>query len=327
MRYLAILEKLPPLSRAALGTDYYGKTIPEPLAMRLLDTYVQNGGNVIDTAHVYSDYLPGEKHMSEKVIGRWLAGSGAGSGAVICTKGGFPEIGDMHASRITEKQIGEDLAGSLDCLGVGKVGIYWLHRDDPSVSAGEIAEWMNRFYREGAFTYWGVSNWSSARIEEAVDYCAANGLEPPVCSQIKWSLAIPVPGSAGDDTLREMNESEYRWYLRSGMPVFAYSSQAKGFFPKLLKSGGAKPAGKAGDRYFSEENLRRFDVLRRVSEETGLTVAQLSAAWMTRPGTVPVIPILGAASAEQLAESLSGAAAELDPEIIAKHDLFRRDRI
>ena len=94
-----------------LGTDYYGKTIPSSTAVRLLNEFYEKGGRLIDTAHVYSDYLPGEKHMSEKVIGSWLAGANipAEKRPYIATKGGFPQLGDMHASRISYKEIRSDL--------------------------------------------------------------------------------------------------------------------------------------------------------------------------------------------------------------------------
>ncbi len=329
MRYGKLFEKLPPLSCVALGTDYYGKTIPEPDARGLMELYLKKGGNVIDTAHVYSDYLPGEKHMSEKVIGRWMKSEGTRQNVILCTKGGFPVIGDMHNSRIDRKNICEDLQESLECLQTEQIDIYWLHRDNPSVPVSEIAGWMDEFQKSGAFKYWGVSNWKFSRIEEITAYCRESGLSGPVCSQIKWSLAVPNPGSAGDDTLAEMNEEEFRGYLAKPMPLFAYSSQAKGFFWKLRRTdaGVEDPGGKAGKRYYNEENIDRFAQLEALSKETGLSPGQLSIAWMTRPGSIPVVPIIGAHTPEQLTDSLAGAEAEISGGIAAKYDLFRRDRI
>ena len=330
MWYRRLFEKLTPASCVALGTDYYGKTIPETDADELLDAYTGAGGNVIDTAHVYSDYLPGEKHMSEKVIGRWMRSTGLRDRVIICTKGGFPEIGDMHASRISYRNIREDLQESLECLQADHVDIYWLHRDAPDVPVEEIACWMDEFHRSGAFTYWGVSNWKHGRIGEIREYCLKNGLEPPACSQIKWSCAVPNPGSAGDDTLAEMDAEEHGWYLSHPMPVFAYSSQAKGFFWKLLRDkNGAfvDPGGKAGKRYYNEENIARYAQLEALSEDTGLSPGQLSIAWMTRPGTIPVVPIIGARTVAQLSDSLAGAGMISGSAIAGKADLFRRDRL
>jgi aryl-alcohol dehydrogenase-like predicted oxidoreductase len=331
MKYVRVNENLPPLSCAALGTDYYGKTIPESDARRLLCRYLELGGNVVDTAHVYSDYLPGEKHMSEKVIGRWMKYYGTRENIVLSTKGGFPVVGDMHASRIDRVNLFSDADESLDCLRTDRVDIYWLHRDDPRVPVSEIAGWMDELYRKGYFTCWGVSNWKHGRIEEIVKYCREKGLRAPVCSQIKWSLALPNPGSAGDDTLAEMDEEEHGWYLQSRMPVFAYSSQAKGFFWKLRSSenrgGVSDPGGKAGKRYYNGENIVRYRMLEELSAETGLSPGQLSIAWMTRPGTIPTVPIIGARTVSQLEDSMAGAAAVIPDEIAEKNGLFRRDRL
>ena len=123
MKYSKIFKNLPRLSCVALGTDYYGKTIPESDARGLMDRYFELGGNVIDTAHVYSDYLPGEKHMSEKVIGRWMRDNDMRSRTILSTKGGFPVVGDMHASRIDRGNIFSDIAGSLECLRTDHIDI------------------------------------------------------------------------------------------------------------------------------------------------------------------------------------------------------------
>jgi len=332
MRYVKIVPELPRLSRVALGTDYYGKTIPEDLAYRFLDIYTEAGGNIIDTAHVYSDYLPGEKHMSEKVIGRWLRKSGCSENCAapfIATKGGFPEIGNMHASRISRQHIEEDLLESLECLGVKQVAIYWLHRDDPEIPAGEIVSWMEEFRARGLFKCWGVSNWRTGRIQEALDWSRKSGVRGPECSQIKWSLAAQTPGSDGDDTLVVMDRGEYSWYRENSFPVFAYSSQAKGFFSKLRRSengegeeGFIRPAGKAGIRYFNSENLAKYGELERLAGQTGLTVAQTAAAWMTQPRSVKVIPVIGASSEAQLKESLAGAGTLIEANIRKKYSIF-----
>ena len=331
MRYIKIIHGLPGFSRVALGTDYYGKTIPEDLAHRFLDIYAGEGGNIIDTAHVYSDYLPGEKHMSEKVIGRWLRRNGNnGSRPMIATKGGFPEIGNMHASRISKEQIGEDLRESLECLGVAQIDLYWLHRDDPAVPAEEIVNWMELFKKQGLFKCWGVSNWRTCRIREALDYSRRSGVRGPECSQIKWSLADQTPGSDGDDTLVIMDREEYRWYADNDFPVFAYSAQAKGFFSKLRRAsddisgecGFIRPAGKAGVRYFNRNNLDKFEEIEQISASTGLSVAQVALAWMTQPRAVRTVPVIGAGSEEQLRESLTGAGTLIEAKIRKKYRIF-----
>jgi len=295
-----------------LGTDYYGKTIPEDTACLLMDTFCERGGNLIDTAHVYSDYLPGEKHMSEKVIGRWLRKSGMdkalGNTFYIATKGGFPEIGDMHASRLSFREVQRDLEESLDCLKIDCIDLYWLHRDNPAVPAEEITEWMNLFLREGKIKNYGFSNWTSPRIDAACRYAVRRGLVSPAASQIRWSLAVATRNQQEDDTLVEMDATEYNWYRRRNFPVFAFSSQAKGFFSKIRKENGSYflPEGKAKTRYLNGTNLQTYEKLLKIAEKYRITVAQAALAWMLH-APFPVFPIVGCKTKEQLIESLQAA--------------------
>ena len=292
-----------------LGTDYYGKTIPEETAYDLMDTFCRNGGNLIDTAHVYSDYLPGEKHMSEKVIGRWLLKSGRqkdlGKSLYIATKGGFPVVGDMHASRISYKEIKSDLEESLECLQLGSVDLYWLHRDNTNVPADEIVAWMDEFVKSGKIKSYGFSNWSALRIKEAMEASNKNSYVPPVASQIRWSMATTEKEEREDDTLVEMDDSEYSFYKENEISVFAFSSQAKGFFAKLKKDGHdyIKPDGKAGARYFNQKNITTYEKLLPLCEKYEVSKMQASLAWLTY-APFPVFPIIGCKSVAQLEDSM-----------------------
>ena len=296
--------------RLVLGTDYYGKTIPEATAMRLLDAFYDKGGKIIDTAHVYSDYLPGEKHMSEKVIGRWFRNARFESSKrpYIATKGGFPEIGDMHASRISYKEIRSDLEESLECLGTECIDLYWLHRDNIQVNAGDITEWMNEFIKLGLIKSYGYSNWKAERIQMSVKYAAENGLTPPSASQIRWSLAVTRSDRQTDDTIVEMDAREYAWYKENQFPVFAFSSQAKGFFSKIKLEDGAYvlPGGKAGERYTSDLNMRTYARLSEICVKYGVSPAAAALSWLLH-APFPVFSIIGCRTEEQLSECMESA--------------------
>lgn len=297
------------MCRLVLGTDYYGKTIPEEDAYRLMDLFCDRGGSLIDTAHVYSDYLPGEKHMSEKVIGRWLKRIGnAGKGIYVATKGGFPEIGDMHASRLSYKNVKSDLDESLECLQKDCIDLYWLHRDNKEIPVGEMVHWMNDFLKTGKIKSYGFSNWNAGRIEEAQEFARKNGLEAPSASQIRWSIAETNIASREDDTLVDMDLTEYVWYKKSKMPVFAFSSQAKGFFAKLCKRNGEyiPPDGKAGKRYFNEKNIKKYETLLPICQKYGMSIMQGSLVWLLN-APFKVFPIVGSKTLEQLEDSMKAA--------------------
>lgn len=292
-----------------LGTDYYGKTIAEDTACNLMETFCANGGNIIDTAHVYSDYLPGEKHMSEKVIGRWLQKSGnikgLGKNIFIATKGAFPEIGNMHASRLSYKEIKKDMEESLECLQTDKIDLYWLHRDNLQIPAEEIVCWMDEFVKSGKIKNYGVSNWTGTRISEAQKAAKKLAKAAPVASQIRWSMAVTEKETREDDTLVEMDNDEYEFYKTSEMAIFAFSSQAKGFFAKLKKEDNQyiKPQGKAGDRYFNNKNIQTFEKLQKISEKYGISEMQASLAWLTY-AEFPAFPIIGCKTVAQLKDSM-----------------------
>ena len=306
MKKFVLGENGPEISCITLGTDYYGKTVPEELCFRLLDLYTELGGNTVDTAHVYSDYLPGEKHSSEKVIGKWLRTRNSRKGLVISTKGGFPELDDYHKSRITEKNIREDLWGSLECLGVDSVDIYWLHRDDESVPIGELVELLNEFRTAGLIGCYGFSNFSPRRVAAARGYARMHGLQGPEAVQIKWGYALTNPENIYDDTIREM-DGEYMSLLKEhNMPLFAYCSQAKGFFSKLRKKEDGSfemEPGKCRDRYYWQGNLDLYTSLEREAGLLGIRVAELAMRKMLE-SDFPVTLIVGSHTEEQLRLSM-----------------------
>lgn len=297
------------VSDIALGTDYYGKTVSRQQAFCLLDTYMEAGGNIVDTAHVYADYLPGERHSSEKTIGQWLRERGCRKKIIISSKGGFPILEDYHKSRLSYHEVLSDLEGSLECLGVDYIDLYWLHRDDERIEVGCLVEMLNDFKKKGMIRCFGASNFKSSRIAEANLYAEKHGLEGFCASQIKWGLATTAKNAEYDDTLQEMDDLHYRFHKETNFPLFAYASQAKGFFSKVFfnEQGNCDmPPGKCKDRYFCEENVTLYKKLYKLSEETGMPVAEIALRKMISE-SFPVTCIVGSKTQEHLKLSLSAA--------------------
>ena len=295
-----------PVSCITLGTDYYGKTIPREQAFELLDTYTGYGGRSIDTAHVYSDYLPGERHSSEKTIGEWLKSRRARQNVVLATKGGFPQLDDYSVSRLTPEEIRSDLEESLLCLGVDYVDIYWLHRDDPCKDCSMFIEVLEGFRKEGLIRSYGLSNFTASRVREADREAVKRGLGPVPAVQIKWGLAKTAPGRVYDKTLAEMDDGYFGFLEKSGKALFAYSSQAKGFFSKLKFDGEGNPLmepGKCRDRYFCAENVEIYKRLSGEARMRGMPVAELAMRKMLE-APFPVSLIVGSRTKEQLELSL-----------------------
>ena len=162
------------LGTAGAGIDWDGAEADE-----LLDAFLDLGGNLIDTARIYSDWIPPEIGRSERVIGEWLQRSGKRERIILMTKGGHPRFtspsDDLHISRMTRADMRGDIELSLTALHVETIDVYFYHRDNPAQPTAEEIETMEQFKQEGKLRYYACSNWSAARIREADAYCQANG--------------------------------------------------------------------------------------------------------------------------------------------------------
>ncbi|WP_407542278.1 aldo/keto reductase (plasmid) [Deinococcus radiomollis] len=301
----------------ALGTVPVGSTLDQAESFALLDAYVAGGGTFIDTARVYSDWLPGERNSSEKTIGRWLAarGSGLRDSLVLATKGGHPPMDDMRSGRLSNAEIRSDLEGSLRDLGVDHIDLYWLHRDDPSHPVEDIIDTFSGLVQAGQIRFYGASNWSPARIEAANRYAQAAGKPPFVANQMMWSLAEANPGSVTDDTLQEMDAATRELHRHTGLTALPYTSQALGFFGGRYARNGELPAAPAASRvqrtFFNGANFGRLDRVNEVAARLDWTPNQVALAYL-RAQSFPVFPIIGPRTLEQLSDSLAAGDLDLD---------------
>lgn len=316
MKRLSFSSMIPSVSRIALGCDHFGETTPREVAFQLLDLYITNGGNLLDTAMVYGQQVDEGPSTSEQTIGEWLRSTGLRKKIVIATKGGHPHIGRMHDSRLDWKSLSHDINQSLEQLGTDHVDLWLLHRDDPQIGVDEIVDMLDEFITAGLTYHVGASNWSFERIAEANDYAKQNGRRAFSASEIQWSLAVCTPEQWGDDTLACMNEASYKWYKKQQMPVLCFASQAKGLFSKIIAGKMDTLSERAKQRFLTEENLRRVDRCAKLSQELGVSPAAICLAYITSQN-LPSIAIVGSSKVEQLRDSLSLADLELDVQQLA----------
>jgi 1-deoxyxylulose-5-phosphate synthase len=286
------IDPLPqPLSRLALGTLGFS-TATRDRDYAVLDAWVEAGGTVIDTAHVYED---GD---AERVVGQWLRDRpGVRERLAIVTKGAHP---DSVRSRVTPEDIGRDLRDSLERLG-GPVDLYLLHRDDPAAEVGSLVDALDAHRRAGEIRAFGVSNWTLPRIEAANAYAAERGVGGICCNSPHLSLAVqneaPWPGclSATDPESRD-------WHARTGMTLLAWSSQAGGWF------GGAN--GESARIYDNAGNRERRARAEDLGRRRGVSANAVALAWvLAQP--FPTIAAIGPHSVEHLRESLDALDVEL----------------
>ncbi len=290
-----------PVSNIVLGTMYFGSRISQTQSERLLDTFVSMGGNQIDTARCYADWIPDGAGASEKAIGKWLSGRKRES-VFLGTKGGIKPRG-YNATRgdLSQENLEKDLKASLTALQTDYIDLYWLHRDDLRFSPGEIVERMNQWIRQGYIRYFGVSNWTAKRIMEANEYAASHGLSGAVASQIQYGLGICTPSDWGDSTIVCMDNSEYMAYEKLQIPVYGYSAQAEGYFPLYIRGGSGALGSDTRKKYDTPVNRIRADRLKQLMKKKQYSLSWIMAEYVLR-SSFPAMFIMGGSNESRMKE-------------------------
>lgn len=263
----------------ALGTMDFGGKIEEGKAREFMDAYMEIGGNFIDTARIYGDFVRGIQGGSEQVIGRWLEDRKCRGDIVLGTKGGHPDPTAMHTGRLSRAEVMDDMKCSLDNLRSDCVDIYWLHRDDESRPVRDILETLTEICEKGMAKHVGVSNWKPERIREAIACAGKHGLVEIAANQPQFSLARQVV--VEDDTLCQVDADTYKMHMELNLPCQPFSSQAKGFLAKMDAQGEDVLTDKARRRFLCEENLAVLQRAQALSKETDYSVGAISLAWLT----------------------------------------------
>src|SRR5262245_22704335 len=205
-----------------MGSMVFG-TEPERFenTSKLLDRFVEAGGTTVDTARVYG------RGSSERAFGEWLKQSGRRDQVVVIGKGAHHNQETM-VRRVTPEAIHEDITTSLTEMQLDSMEMYILHKDDPDAAVGPVVEALNEEVRDGRIKAFGGSSWSHQRIAEANAYAEAHGLQPFTVSSPNFALAVPnEPMWLGCVSIAGDAEA-LDWYGRTRMPIFAWSSQARG---------------------------------------------------------------------------------------------------
>lgn len=296
------------VSPLCLGGNRLGGELDRDRSFALLDAFVEQGGNFVDTAHVYADWRPdAERSCSEKTIGRWRTARGAGD-IVVATKIGHPPLGAAGSPRLDRASLRQDVLEALDNLGLSRLDLVYLHRDDPTRPAEEILGVLEELRREGRIAHYAASNWSGARLAEAGAAAHRHGWDGFRANQAEWSLAVRNPASVAADLLR-MDPAMIHWHRAGQVAAIPYSTQARGYFDKLAAD---KLDAATAASYDSEENRRRAHKLAALAERVGLSPTQAMLA-LFRLAPFPVIPVVGCRDAAQVASSFQGIAAALPP--------------
>ncbi|MDI1334632.1 MAG: aldo/keto reductase [Lacunisphaera sp.] len=294
------------VSPLCLGVMSLGTTIPEGDCFALLDRFVALGGNFLDTARIYSDWEPGEKRRSERILGDWLQARGHRVRLVLATKGAHAFIESLQTPRTSAAEIRDDLEGSLRTLRTDIIDLYWLHRDDVTRPVGHFVDLLNTFVREGKIRTFGGSNWSAARLRGANDYAKKSGQQGFSANQPLWCLGsaqarpFPYPG------LLKFDPAAYQFHRETGLAVVPYTAQAKGFYTKLARP----PADLTENIFHTPPNVAAAAVAGGIAQQRGVNLSAIVLAYLwSRP--FPVIPIVGCRTIAQLDDCVAALSVRL----------------
>ena len=283
----------------ALGGNVFGWTADAATSFRVLDALVDAGGTMIDTADVYSAWVPGHKGgESETVIGDWLKRDPAKRDRVIiATKVGF-------MAGLKPDTIAPACEASMARLGT-HVDLYYQHKDDEGVPLADSLAAFDALKEAGKIRAIGLSNFTAERVEQAIAACVDNGLTLPVALQPWYNL---VERARFEGALEMVCANQ-------GISVFPYYSLANGFLTGKYRSKddlGQSPRGLRSVEYLEGKGQRVLAALDEVAAETGAALATIALAWLKDKGPVTA-PIASATSLAQAGQLIAALTLELTP--------------
>lgn len=276
--------------RLVLGGNVFGHTARGEEAFAILDRFIAAGGTMIDTADVYSNWVPG--HVggeSETLLGTWLKRRGRRDDVLIATKVGYDKgLSATHIASAAE--------ASLRRLGTDRIDLYYAHKDDPETPLEETLTAFDRLVRDGKVRAVGASNYSADRLAEALNVSAQAGLARFTVLQPEYNL---MARTSYEGPLQQLS-------IDRQLGVLPYFGLASGFLTGKYRSGadlGKSVRGAGMRRYLDDRGFRVLAALDSVAAETGATPAQVALAWLAaQPGVTA--PIASATGVDQLEELL-----------------------
>ncbi len=291
-----------------LGTMTFGAEADEAMSHRILDAYAAAGGNLIDSADVYS------AGISEAIVGRWLAARpDEARRMLVATKARFPMAPGPNGLGTSRRHLGEALDASLGRLGVERIDLYQMHAWDALTPIEETLRFLDDAVRAGKIAYYGFSNYLGWQVTKAVHVARALGLAPPVTLQPQYNLLV-----------RDIEHEIVPACLDAGIGLLPWSPLGGGWlagkYARDVVPTGATRLGenpKRGMEAYAARNAdartwRIIDAVAAVAQARGLGQAEVALAWVRgRPAVTSVI--LGARTPEQLGENLKAADLVLEP--------------
>jgi aryl-alcohol dehydrogenase-like predicted oxidoreductase len=297
--------------RLVLGGNVFGWTACGEEAFRILDRFVEAGGTMIDTADVYSAWVPGHQGgESESLIGEWLRRRGSSAGVLIASK-----VGMLHrhgGGRLEPWRIEKAAEASLKRLGVETIDLYYAHQDDPDTPMEDVIEAFDRLVRAGKVRALGASNFTAERLGRALALAGEMGASRYEVLQNEYHLLE-----------RGKVEGELqRLCLAETVAILPFYGLASGYLTGKYRTEADYGKSIRGDRmgkYLEGRGPAVLAVLDDIAAKTGASQAQIALAWIAAQPAVAA-PIASARTPDQLEELIGAMALELSPSDLARLD-------
>ncbi len=301
MRYGAIPQSEKRISRLVMGCDNQPDIVH---AGAMWDHFFENGGNAFDTAYEYNDRL------QEKLLGQWLSDRGVREESFVIGKGG-------HTPYCTPEDLEQQLIETLEDLQTGYLDMYFMHRDNPQVPVGEFIDVLDRFHVAGAIRAFGGSNWSIARFEEAASYARQHGKQPMTALSNHFGLAeaVQLPWAGCEHAT---DEASKRWLSAEQVPLFAWASQARGFFARADRADTSD--AELVRCFYSDDNFERLDRCRALATELHVAPTAVALAYVLHQD-FPTFALFGPRSLAEMRTSMEAVEIELTSDQVAWLDL------
>lgn len=293
MKYGQVPKLDKKVSRLVMGVDNQGTMVH---AAAIFDGWFEAGGNAFDTSVIYG----GGAH--EKNLGHWMKNRGVRNDVVIIAKG-------CHTPDNFPSFLGKQLKISLERLQTDHADLYMMHRDNPEVPVGEWVEAANEQVKAGRIKAFGGSNWSLQRVADANDYAKKKGLQGFSLVSNNFSLArmvVPVWGGC----IHSSDAESRAWLAKTPLPLFAWSSQARGFFTERAHRDRALNDEEMNRCWYAEDNWQRRDRVLELAKKKNLLPINIALAYVLNQ-PFPTFPLVGPRTLEELRTSLPALDVEL----------------
>ena len=235
MKYVRLPGTDLTVSVVCMGTGEIGSKVGRDDSFRLFDIMYEKGGNFIDTAKVYGDWVPSiPRSSSEKVTGEWLRSRGLRDKIVIATKGCITADDHQEDENCRPETIIRHIDWSLNSLQVDCIDLWYIHKDDNITPVDEIMDCLDSQVRAGKIRYYGASNMFTGRLKQAWEYAKKKGISSFAVDQSLWNAAVLAKFPYDSYNTTFMNTARYAFHDKTKMAFCAFQSTAFGLFHRYL---------------------------------------------------------------------------------------------